>query len=108
MKRNQCPACGSGPYLGGRCRNCFYVPFAEEIAHRNHFDAGEPLVLEKNPVSRTSTQECKPIASPMRRLVFTVLAVVGALVLCMAVPGMAMLFVLAAVAFLGYRKTKDN
>ena len=45
MKRNICPACGASGYLGRRCGKCLYVPFQEEIAHGNHYDQGEPLVV---------------------------------------------------------------
>lgn len=43
MKR--CPCCGA-PYNGKRCRECYYEPFTEEIAHGMHTHEGEPLVIE--------------------------------------------------------------
>jgi len=45
MNRNTCPACGASGYIGRRCGKCLYVPFQEEIAHGNHYDQGEPLVV---------------------------------------------------------------
>ena len=37
MKR--CPCCGA-PYNGKRCRECYYEPFTEEIAHGLHTHEG--------------------------------------------------------------------
>ena len=49
MKR--CPCCGA-PYNGKRCRECYYEPFTEEIAHGLHTHEGEPLVI-REPEDRT-------------------------------------------------------
>jgi len=46
MDRYRCPACGASGYRQSRCSQCLYVPFGEEIAHRNHYHAGEPLVTD--------------------------------------------------------------
>ena len=62
MKR--CPCCGA-PYNGKRCRECYYEPFTEEIAHGMHTHEGEPLVIEHpedRPVRRsvpTRQKECR-------------------------------------------------
>lgn len=45
MDRNRCPACGARGYTNNRCGECLYKPFDEEISHRNHYHAGEPLVV---------------------------------------------------------------
>lgn len=61
MARYKCPACGS-PYDGKRCRECCYEPFTEEVAHRNHYHEGEPLVIKKaparKPVRPTEKRSC--------------------------------------------------
>ena len=62
MKR--CPCCGA-PYNGKRCRECYYEPFTEEIAHGLHTHEGEPLIIEQpedRPVRRsvpTRQKECR-------------------------------------------------
>ena len=62
MKR--CPCCGA-PYNGKRCRECYYEPFTEEIAHGLHTHEGEPLIIEHpedRPVRRsvpTRQKECR-------------------------------------------------
>lgn len=62
MKR--CPCCGA-PYDGKRCRECYYEPFTEEIAHGLHTHEGEPLVIEHpedRPIRRsvpTRQKECR-------------------------------------------------
>ena len=62
MKR--CPCCGA-PYDGKRCRECYYEPFTEEIAHGMHTHEGEPLVIEHpedRPIRRsvpTRQKECR-------------------------------------------------
>lgn len=62
MKR--CPCCGA-PYDGKRCRECYYEPFTEEIAHGLHTHEGEPLIIEQpedRPVRRsvpTRQKECR-------------------------------------------------
>ena len=62
MKR--CPCCGA-PYNGKRCRECYYEPFTEEIAHGMHTHEGEPLVIEHpedRPIRRsvpTRQKECR-------------------------------------------------
>lgn len=62
MKR--CPCCGA-PYNGRRCRECYYEPFTEEIAHGLHTHEGEPLIIEQpedRPVRRsvpTRQKECR-------------------------------------------------
>ena len=59
MARYRCPCCGM-PYNGKRCRECYYEPFTEEIAHRNHVHEGEPLVI------RGVRKAAAPVSSPKR------------------------------------------
>ena len=42
MKR--CPCCGA-PYNGKRCRECYYEPFTEEIAHGLHTHEGSSEIV---------------------------------------------------------------
>ena len=58
MKRDRCPACGAAGYHGRRCAQCLYEPFMEEIAHRTHYHAGEPLVLDTRPRPVRPGQGC--------------------------------------------------
>lgn len=70
MKR--CPCCGA-PYNGKRCRECYYEPFTEEIAHGMHTHEGEPLVIEEpedRPVRRsvpTRQKGCKTYAGRRKK-----------------------------------------
>ena len=70
MKR--CPCCGA-PYDGKRCRECYYEPFTEEIAHGMHTHEGEPLVIEEpedRPVRRsvpTRQKGCKTYAGRRKK-----------------------------------------
>lgn len=92
MKR--CPCCGA-PYNGKRCRECYYEPFTEEIAHGLHTHEGEPLVIEEpedRPVRRsvpTRHKECRTYAGRRKKtmpkwlwpilIVFAVMAIQYAL-----------------------------
>ena len=58
MRRDQCPACGASGYHGRRCSRCLYEPFTEEIIHRTHYHAGEPLVLSSRPAPVRPGQGC--------------------------------------------------
>ena len=58
MKRDRCPACGAAGYHGRRCSHCLYEPFMEEVAHRTHYHAGEPLVLDTRPSPVRPGQGC--------------------------------------------------
>lgn len=70
MKR--CPCCGA-PYDGKRCRECYYEPFTEEIAHGMHTHEGEPLVIEHpedRPVRRsvpTRQKECRQYSGKRKK-----------------------------------------
>lgn len=107
MKQNQCPACGEGRYFGGRCRECGYRPFAEEIAHGNHYHRGEPLELKTRPrptrPAENAGSDCADYTgarSPrIPKPVWVGLAVVGALVLSAVVPGGYILLLLAGFIF---------
>lgn len=52
MARYRCPGCGK-PYDGRKCKSCLYETFTEEVAHGNHWHAGEPLARD-TPPSRPS------------------------------------------------------
>ena len=58
MRRDQCPACGASGYRGRRCSRCLYEPFTEEVLHRTHYHAGEPLVLDTRPRPVRPGQGC--------------------------------------------------
>lgn len=61
MARQTCPGCGAA-YNGKRCRNCFYEPFGEVIAHGNHTHKGEPLVIDapvRKPIPRKDPFGCE-------------------------------------------------
>ena len=83
MKRDRCPACGAAGYHGRRCAQCLYEPFMEEIAHKTHYHAGEPLVLDSRPRSVRPGQGCDSFPGkrtgkfPMRGLLFLVAALIA-------------------------------
>ena len=70
MKR--CPCCGA-PYNGKRCRECYYEPFTEEIAHGLHTHEGEPLIIEQpedRPVRRsvpTRQKKCRQYSGKRKK-----------------------------------------
>jgi len=107
MKRNQCPACGEGRYFGGRCRACGYKPFVEEIAHGTHYHRGEPLELKTRPQpsrpSENAGSHCRDYTGGRRsripKPVWAGLAIAGALVLVLVVPGGYIPLLLAGFVF---------
>ena len=64
MNRYQCPACGAPRYFGGRCAQCFYKPFFEEVAHGNHTHLGEPLILRQG--SAPQDPQCPQFSGPRK------------------------------------------
>ena len=94
IQLKRCPCCGA-PYNGKRCRECYYEPFTEEIAHGLHTHEGEPLVIEEpedRPVRRsvpTRQKKCRTYAGRRKKtmpkwlwpilIVFAVMAIQYAL-----------------------------
>ena len=84
MRRDRCPACGAAGYHGRRCGKCLYEPFMEEVAHRTHYHAGEPLVLNTRPAPVRPGQGCasypgkrKASGLPLRPLLFILAALLA-------------------------------
>lgn len=109
MDRNRCPACGAARYTGGRCRQCNYEPFTEEIAHGNHYHVGEPLVLKTPPKAVPPGQGCESFSGPRKpwplKGILAVIAVAVAIGLIFLVPGGIFL---AAVGWAVYKKSKKS
>ena len=105
MKRDRCPACGAAGYRGRRCGQCLYEPFMEEVAHRTHYHAGEPLVLDARPKAVRPGQGCA--SYPGRRTAgkfpAKALLILLAVLLAVTVPGG---IVLAPIVVLSMLKKK--
>lgn len=70
MARYVCPSCGAA-YNGKKCRECCYEHFTEEIAHGNHVQKGEPLVIEapvRKPIRRKDPFGCEPKTKKKRKV----------------------------------------
>lgn len=96
MDRYRCPACGVSGYRGRRCGVCLYEPFGEEIAHGNHYHAGEPLVLNTRPVSRPAGQGCNSYSGKRLPKIPKPLLLLGAVLVAAFVPGGVFLVIVAA------------
>lgn len=90
MEKSRCPACGAPRYRGGRCKECEYRPFTEEIAHNNHYHAGEPLVLKTPPKATRPGEGCESFSGAqiprIPRAVWVGLAAAGSALLALALP----------------------
>lgn len=88
MKRDRCPACGAAGYHGRRCGQCLYEPFTEEVAHRTHYHAGEPLVLDTRPSPVRPGQGCASYPGKRTRTIpFQALLILLAVVIALLIPG---------------------
>jgi hypothetical protein len=106
MKRDRCPACGAAGYHGRRCSKCLYEPFMEEVAHRTHYHAGEPLVLNTRPRPVRPGQGCASYPGKRTTGKFPVkaLLLVLAALLALFVPGGLIPALIIAVSLLKKKK----
>ena len=106
MKRDRCPACGAAGYHGRRCSRCLYEPFMEEVAHRTHYHAGEPLVLTARPRPVRPGQGCAsyPGKRTTKKFPVKALLLVLAALLAIFVPGGLIPALIIAVSLLKKKK----
>ena len=106
MKRDRCPACGAAGYHGRRCSKCLYEPFMEEVAHRTHYHAGEPLVLNTRPTPVRPGQGCAsyPGRRTTKKFPVRALLLVLAALLALFVPGGLIPALIIAVSLLKKKK----
>lgn len=110
MDRNRCPACGAPGYRGKRCGSCLYAPFSEEIAHRNHYHAGEPLVTGVRPSPTVPGRGCSSYPGKRTRsfsgagLLLKLLGVAAAVLVAAFVPGGVLLVIIAAMVIKPFTK----
>lgn len=106
MKRDRCPACGAAGYHGRRCGACLYEPFMEEIAHKTHYHAGEPLVLDTRPKPVRPGQGCASYPGRRTAKPFPVrgLLLILAALLAIFVPGGFIPAAIIAISLLNKKK----
>lgn len=105
MKRDRCPACGAAGYHGRRCGQCLYEPFMEEIAHRTHYHAGEPLVLDTRPRPVRPGQSCASYPGKRTKSFPTqALLILLAVVLALFIPGGIILALIIVLPMLKKKK----
>lgn len=78
MARPICPSCGK-PYNGKRCKACLYENFSEELSHRLHTHAGEPLVVAdtaRKPIPRKDPFGCEKRSKKRKVRPWVLLAVI--------------------------------
>ena len=106
MKRDRCPACGAAGYHGRRCGKCLYEPFMEEVAHRTHYHAGEPLVLNTRPTPVRPGQGCASYPGRRKTVDFPtrLLLLILAAALALFVPGGIILALIILISMLKKKK----
>ena len=106
MKRDRCPACGAAGYRGRRCSACLFEPFTEEVIHRTHYHAGEPLVLDTRPRSVRPGQGCASYPGRRTTKAFPArgLLLILAVLLAIFVPGGIIPALIIAVSLLKKKK----
>ena len=106
MKRDRCPACGAAGYHGRRCSHCLYEPFMEEVAHRTHYHAGEPLVLTTRPTPVRPGQGCASYSGKRTTGKFPInaLLLVLAALLALFVPGGILLALIIVIPMLKMKR----